>query len=243
MRVLVMSIALGNFKSIFRSCLSTHRAYCKRHGYQYRVVDSLPVRLTPSDSSWLKIPLLIHAMEEGWDWVAFVDADCEIRASCPPLEEVATPGKSVFMAQGFSGRYNAGVIIARKGPEALGLLRAVWENAERGVPEEDRAPYENGHVIHYAKSNPAVGLLGRTWNNNVEIDPSSYIQHYSAGRLRKTYMERRAVKARRIIASLRKRLARRVRGGGQGVPQCVPIHDRLLPAIRYCAEKLVLPAP
>jgi hypothetical protein len=236
MKGLVISVALRDFKTIFGGCLRTHKAYCDRHGYRYLLVDSLPTLLSPSDCSWLKIPLMIHALEAEWDWVMFVDADCEIRSSCPPLDHVEQPAKSVFMAHGFSGRYNAGVIIARCSADSIDFLQAVWKHAEQPVPEGDRAPYENGHVIHFGKQNPAIGVLARTWNNNVAFERDSYIQHYSAGRLRNLFMRRWPVRMRRWFVHVRNR----VQTPNPGI--CASSEDdtrtRLRPAIDHCVAHL-----
>jgi predicted aminopeptidase len=67
------------------------------------------------------------------------------------------------------------------------------DSADQEVPEADKAPYENGHMIFYGKKSSTVYLLDHhLWNNNSEVDEESYIQHYSGGGLRSWFMKNRA---------------------------------------------------
>ena len=188
MSTLVFSIALGGYERLFGKCIRTHRAFCKNYGYKYILANRTPGILQPMEAAWLKIPLIILALENHWDWVMFIDADCEIRPFCPPIESVIKHNKSVYLVPGYSGRPNSGVIIVRQHPDALTFFRAILKNADRSVPEEDRALYENGHVIYYSKQNSTVEILNRRWNNNAEFKQESFIQHYSGGPLRSFYL-------------------------------------------------------
>lgn len=185
--VLVLSIGLSGYDRVFKRCVDSHRAYCRRHGYGYDIVTRVPGGATPPESSWLKVPLMLEALDRGYEWVAFFDSDCEVRPHTPPIPTLQQPGKSVYLAVGKSGRFNAGVIIVRNTPESRDYLRRVLAHAEQEVPAEDQAPYENGHVIHFARGNDAVGTLDRTWNNNVELVPTDFVQHFSGGPLRPLY--------------------------------------------------------
>lgn len=196
MKPLVFSIAVGSYKSLFESCIRTHRAYSARWGYEYLLVEHLPRAVLATEASWLKIGLIRAALENGYPWVGFIDADCDVRRHAPSfVERFAAIGsaKSVFLAPGISGRLNAGVIFARNSPEAIAFFREVEGLSDCEVPAPgDRAPYENGHVIHCAKNNPSVGvLIHKEWNNNSVMDRRSYIQHYSGGPLRQWYLDNR----------------------------------------------------
>lgn len=242
MHGLVISIALGDFKTLFAPCLRSHRAYSGRQGYTYLLIDELPWSLKPAEAAWLKVPILLGALEAGWDWVLFVDADCEVRMACPPMESEERDGKSIFMAHGFSGRYNAGVIVLRNTPEASRFLRDVWGHAEEDVPEEDRAPYENGHVIYFAKRSNSVGTLSGAWNNNSSLDPEAYIQHYSAGRLRKTYLHRWSVRRRRLYLRGDRLFTKWVGRKHKSKLSGASLQESLDPVVRYIHDEL-LPSP
>jgi hypothetical protein len=153
------------------------------------------------------------ALASGYRWVGFVDADCEIRGHAPCFTrhpDFSDGGKSLFLAPGRSGRINSGVMFARNGRASAEFFRAVLDHAEQDVPEEDRAPYENGHVIRFGKNNPHVHLLRHElWNNNSALDERSYIQHYSGRILRKWYVGNLASTEFRSRPETRARIAKR----------------------------------
>ncbi|WP_156126374.1 putative nucleotide-diphospho-sugar transferase [Hymenobacter sp. DG25B] len=189
-KTFVFSIALGGYALLFRKCINSHKEYCQKYGYEYKIIDKSKEDLTPSAAAWLKIVMIINALESGYESVFFIDADCLVRSHTPPVEDVFTEGQSIYMANGHSGRLNSGIIIVKNTPEALDFFKNVLNNCEKPVPDEDFAIYENGHMIHYGKTNPAVGVIPyELWNNTVAIDERSYIQHYSGGGLRITYLD------------------------------------------------------
>jgi hypothetical protein len=218
---LVFSIALGGYDRPFADCLESQAAYCRRWGYQYTVVREAPRTLRPIEAAWLKIALLRAALGHGYRWVAFLDADCEVREHAPAFVDFLSalaPTKTIFLAPGFKGRINSGVIFLRNAPSSKELLDTVIANADYPVPKEYRTAFENGHMIHFGSNHPAVHMLEhRLWNNNSEMDPSSYIQHYSGFTLRSSYLESRGIRPedprRRVSAarSVARRLGRKLR--------------------------------
>ncbi|MCM8569190.1 hypothetical protein NE848_07360 [Gramella jeungdoensis] len=191
-RVLVFSIALGGYASLFRDCIESQKKYCSRFDFGYINLKKSPYVLAPAEAAWLKVFLLREALSCDYDYIAFVDADCEIRKHAPSFVEVLRkkPSKHIFMCHGFSGRINSGVIFLKNTPQAHTYLETVLDNRHKKVPEEDKALYENGHMIHYGKNNADVEILDfKKWNNNHYLDPTSYIQHYSGGILREKYLK------------------------------------------------------
>jgi hypothetical protein len=193
---LVFSVALEGFDRAFADCLQTQRAYCHRFGFRYTLVDRAPERLSRDEAAWLKTPLIRAALSAGYEWVAFLDADCEIRPHAPAFPDhlrMLSEAKCVFMAPGFSGRINSGVVFVRSDPESIRFFDTILANVDTEVPDPaDRVGWgENGHFIHYGKDDPAVYLLEHhSWNNNSRLDEQSYIQHYVRGPLREWYTAR-----------------------------------------------------
>ncbi|MDX1470605.1 MAG: hypothetical protein R3213_03840 [Flavobacteriaceae bacterium] len=191
-RVLVFSISLGGYSSLFRDCIESQKRYCSRFGFAYTNIKSAPRNLLAAEAAWLKVFLLREALKCDYDWIAFIDADCEIREHAPSFEAVLSEkqSKHIFMCHGFSGRINSGVIFLKNTPQARSYLDMVLTNRRKELPEEDKALYENGHMIHYGKNNIDLEILDfKKWNNNRFIDPNSYIQHYSGGILREEYLK------------------------------------------------------
>lgn len=191
-KVLVFSIALEGYSGLFKPCIKTQREYCEKHGYKYILIDRTPRTLLPTEAAWLKLFLLCEALKCKYEWVSFIDADCEIRPHTPPFHQELKEyhAQKIFMSHGFSGRINSGVIFMKKSKEASNYLEEVIKNGDKPVPEIDKAPYENGHMIAYGKDNPDIKILDAVkWNNNSDLNKQSYIQHYSGGPLRRKYLE------------------------------------------------------
>lgn len=223
--VFIFTIALGSYGATFADCIRSQRAYCDRNGYEHLVVDQEPRRLRAEEAAWLKLPLLRRAMKPSRRWIGFIDADCEVRATTPPFDIAlakANPAASIYVAHGYSNRINSGVLFVRNCPEAAAFIDNIVAHADADMPPDDRAPYENGHVIAFGKNDPRVGIIDSHWNNNRGLDPASYIQHYSNGRLREGYMDRRFPARTRWPAatSVADRFARLWQR----------MHDRLMPA-------------
>lgn len=194
-KILVFSIALEGYSQLFKNCISSQKKYCEKYDLDYVLVNKSPRKLLPTEAAWLKLFLLRAALKTNkYNWIAFIDADCEIRDFSPLfINELNKYDdiKSVFMAHGFSGRINSGVILLKNKPGALKYLNDVINNGDIPVPMEDEALYENGHMIYYGKTNPAVQILESVkWNNNQTIDEKSFIQHYSGGILREQYLKK-----------------------------------------------------
>jgi len=176
--ILVFCVALNGYERIYKSCIESQRKYAARHGYQYRLINR-PGNASITASAWLKIPLLIEALNKGYKWIAFIDADCLIKPDTPSLQSLEKKDKYLYMGQGFSGRVNSGVIILKQDIRVLDLLKRILENSNTEVPEADWG--ENGHLIHYTKNWRGLHILDRRWNNNAEPLLQDFIRHYSAG--------------------------------------------------------------
>ncbi len=178
-KVLVFSIAMNGYRWAWRSCIRSHRKYAERWSFDYGCVD-LPWTVSPAEAAWLKVSLIIRALESGYyPWVLLLDADALVRPHCPDFRCVATPGRDVYMAHGHSGRVNSGVIMIRLSEKSLRFFREIVSDCEGMVPSEDAAPYENGHVIKHGKANPLVGLIERRWNNTADPNLDDYIRHFT----------------------------------------------------------------
>lgn len=206
-KVIVFSIATGGYDKLFEKFILSHRQYCERYNYEYVLVKKSPRKLLATEASWLKVYLIKAALEVGYEWVLFIDADCEIRPHAPAfINEFNTVlDKSIFLAPGRSGRINAGVIFARNTTSAIRFFDQITSNADKKIPDEDSAAYENGHFIYFGKNSKDVFLLEhKLWNNNSNFDSQSYIQHYSGGPLRRAFNQKKANEEGLIITTLKK---------------------------------------
>jgi hypothetical protein len=207
-KVLVFSIALIGYDRIFRHCINTHRAYCKRYDYDYILIDRFPGVPDKEEAAWLKILLTIEALKSGYEWVVYVDSDCEIRDWTPRIESLKMPEKYIYLVPGYSGFINSGVLIAECSIESIDFFEKVLNGVGQQISELSIIDWgENPYVIHQAKDNPYVHLLEHhQWNNNTNLDPKSYIIHYSSGTFRELYLSCYA----RPIDKLRAKIIRNI---------------------------------
>jgi len=187
-KVLIFTLASCGYHWEYRKNLESQRDYACKHGYTYSVVDQPRLSVEGQEIVWLKVYLLREALSANYDWVVFIDADAEVTERCPPIESVALPECCIYMAKGYSQRFNSGVMIFRNSENSRVFIQKLLDNRERPLPAEHDVGWgENGHVIHYAVANPAVAVIDKRWNNNSDCDLNDYIRHYSAGPLRALY--------------------------------------------------------
>jgi hypothetical protein len=181
-------MGFNGYQWAYRRNIGTHRAYAARHGYDYQCVAWPAFTRLLMECAWLKIPLLWGALRAGRPWVLYLDCDIEVKPGTPAVETLFEPGKTLYMVNGFSGRLNSGVMLARQDPALEELLRTILSNAQNPVPPEDDVGWgENGHVIHYAKNFPGLKILATAWNNNQDPALADHLRHYSAGPMRRHY--------------------------------------------------------
>jgi hypothetical protein len=188
MTALIFSIAFNGYEDVWARCIASHRDYASRIGADYAFIGSdQPVTLL-MESTWLKIPLLLAALKSGRTPVLYLDADTMICPAAPDFRDVATGEGDLFMAKGFSGRVNAGVIMVRHSPRLFALLSRILLNAGINLPDEDKIGWgDNGEIIHFTHRYPGLTVLPREWNNNTDPNLPDFIRHFSAGPLRAAY--------------------------------------------------------
>lgn len=205
---LVFTIAFGGYEHRFASCIASQRAYASRHGYVHEVVSRASFSPRGHEAAWLKLFLLRRALAL-YPAVAFIDADCRISDQAPGFETCFELETLLCMAPGLSGRVNSGVVFAR--PGSIDCLTKMIDTMMQQVPEEDQAPYENGHVIHYTRDLPGLTLISKAWNNTSDEAMEDHIRHFCGGEgLRRVYRptlwERVAWEGYRKVDAVKRRL-------------------------------------
>lgn len=177
----MFTIATNGYDRIFSDWLETQREYAERNGYEYYVISKSPPRgIDGANSAWLKIPMILWALRQGYEWVFFVDSDCKIQSCAPPVDTVRIEEKSIYMCHDQTQRFNGGVIIAKNDSTSIRLFSTIlrWSDLpNRMLPKEDINLYENGHLIYFAKNNPSVATIDPKWNNTSGKSIGEYIWH------------------------------------------------------------------
>jgi hypothetical protein len=174
----MFSIATNNYDRIYKDNILSHRKYADKYGYRYILFDHPKKRISASDSAWMKIPLILHGLQRGYNWLFFVDADCRISLGAPGILTLERPGKYIYMTLGRSNRINSGMFIIKNCNQAKEAFKTIMDHVdEDAIPKQDVALYENGHVIHYLKENKYLEVLDRKWNDNTGNCSNIYILH------------------------------------------------------------------
>jgi hypothetical protein len=185
---MIFSIGFNGYDRLWKRCVDSHRRYAERLGDRYLIYGAGVTTPLSMESAWLKIPLIIAALDAGHPWVLFLDADTTVADDAPRFESVVECDKDVYLANGFSGRPNSGVMAVKNTPRARQLFVDILRSAGMPLPRRDRVGWgENGEVIHHLRSYPGFALLDRKWNNNTDVDLKDYIRHFSTGVMRDTY--------------------------------------------------------
>ena len=183
-KVLMFSISLNGYDKMWERCILSQRRYAEKNNYDYCLINKIDRELTGDQSSWLKIPLIMRALKNGYDWVLFVDSDCYISELAPKVE---TLGKFIYMALGHSKRVNAGVMIIKNSILSRLFFSRIFISSDWPIPNKaEQAPYENGHVIHFFNRASIAQIVDQRWNNASEPLLKDYIRHYT-GPMRKLY--------------------------------------------------------
>lgn len=188
-KTLILSIALNGYQWMYKKELTSHKKYATKHGYNYQAVTRPYVTELGVECCWLKLTLMQDALLSGYDNVLFLDADTLVSANCPALSTIFEEGKYIYMAKGYSGRFNSGVILAKNNRKTLNWLRQVI--ASQGQPvriENDVGWGENGHVIEFSKDVPFISELDKKWNNTFDYALNDYIRHSNCGPMRTSFI-------------------------------------------------------
>lgn len=189
MKRLIFTIATNGYDEHFSVFIDGHSRLAALVGATHWVANkSPPWGISAHQSSWLKIGLCMVAFAKGYEQIAFLDADCEVRVMESPFECFDRSEGNVFMCHDFSNRLNCGLILAKRSSGALRLLLKVALGSLLPsflLPRGDRNAYENGHVIYFWKREPDVHIIDSKWNwTTEEGSEKATIRHYGGWQAR-----------------------------------------------------------
>lgn len=186
-KTLVFSIALNGYQWLYKDFLRSHATFAEKHHYVYQAVTRPSFTTIGVECCWLKLTLLLEALESGYDTVFFVDADAYIANAAPALEHNFEKGKYLYLARSYSGRFNSGVILVRNHQDIRCWLRHLLSMRHESISDACSVGWgENGHVIKHTQRCGFVSQLDKKWNNTNDPELRDYIRHFSFGPLRKS---------------------------------------------------------
>jgi hypothetical protein len=188
-KTLVLSIALNGYQWMYRKELSTHKKYAKKQGYSHQAVTRPYISALGVECCWLKLTLMRKALLSGYDTVIFLDADTVVNDSCPALLSVLENEKYIYMAKGYSKRFNSGVLIAQNNEHTISWINSVIASRFNTVKKENDVGWgENGHVIELSKGVSFIKELDQKWNNTFNYHLEDYIRHSNCGPMRSGFL-------------------------------------------------------
>ncbi|BDX08247.1 hypothetical protein [Planctobacterium marinum] len=183
--MMVFSIALNGYQWLYRHCINSHREYADRINAEYVCVSRPRFTSMGIECCWLKLLLLREALNKGYQWVLFIDADAYVQQEAPDIRLHADEAKSIYMANGKTGRFNSGVILLRNGKPAKQFIDEVIASKGQPLAKAHQVGWgENGYIIQAAAANPHVARLPLQWNNTWQPDLADHIRHFNHGVMR-----------------------------------------------------------
>ena len=182
---LVFSIALNGYQWMYQKELDSHHQYAQKFGYDYQAVTRPYFSSLGVECCWLKLTLMRSALVSGYQSVMFIDADAMVQPNCPPIETLFEKNKHLYMAKGYSNRFNSGVLVARKNKLVTHWLTRVIESRMKSVLDENSVGWgENGHIIEFSKNCSFICEIDQKWNNTYDLHLTDFIHHPNCGPLR-----------------------------------------------------------
>jgi hypothetical protein len=188
-KTLILSIALNGYQWMYQRELKSHRRYAQKYGYVHQAVTRPFVSALGVECCWLKLTLMRAALLSGYENVLFLDADTMVSQNCPELTDVFQSDKYIYMAKGYSNRFNSGVLLARNNIKTIQWLTQIIDARFNKVQSENDVGWgENGHVIELSKGVPFIVELEQKWNNTFDYQLTDYIRHRNCGPMRTGFL-------------------------------------------------------
>lgn len=188
-KTLIFSVALNSYQWMYRKELASHKRYAQRYGYDHQAVTRPYFSALGVECCWLKLTLMRAALLAGYQSVMFIDADATVKYNCPALETLFEPTKNLYMAKGYSKRFNSGVLIARNNHQVIDWLTRVIDSRMQHISHENSVGWgENGHIIALSHHCPFICEIDQRWNNTCDANLSDFIQHKNCGPLRTSFI-------------------------------------------------------
>lgn len=208
--IVVVTLAAGkNYNKIVQAGISNKRSYCKKHGYDFIVGDSILDSSRPPQ--WSKILLIAKVMRENpqYKWIFWTDADALIMHPSTRLEEFID-NRYHFILTRDDNNYNTGHFFLKNCGWSQRFLDLVYSHTEYIHADwwEQRAVIKELETNAAIKSRTKI-VPQRSFNSYLEGSPSSlyckgdFILHFAG------------VHDRDLLSSLMRRYAEEAKKSGK----------------------------
>lgn len=185
----MINISTPSYAEKYKRELQSQKAYAAKYGYDFYHININ--QENPGTAKWSKVENMIHFLDRYYI-VLLLDSDCYVRPNAPDIISQIEHGKTIYMAKGYSGRFNSGVILAVSSVLSREYFRKVLSSRNNTVSAQSfvNKTGENGHIIeisNHPKYHHIFKQLSFIWNNNKFPQRADFIRHYSSGPMKAIY--------------------------------------------------------
>lgn len=183
--MIILCTASDDYVEKYKPCILSQKRYCEKNNYEYRLISG-----QKEERNWKrsKIDELLNLLENTNSDVLLIDADCLIKDTCPKLEEFVTD-KSIYYANGKSGRLNSGFLYFKNTQKSIEFLYDLKQKLMLRIPR-GKGYYvtkegENGHIIwtkaEFEEAGKHIFLeISKKWNcSSPAMKEEAYVLHFT----------------------------------------------------------------
>lgn len=210
--VKILCVADNKYVETYRPCIDSQNSFAQKFNYEYMLITG-----EKGSRNWKrsKIDELEFLLESTTDDIVLIDGDCLIKDTCPAFSTFITDTKSIYYANGKSGRLNSGFLYFKNDDHSLAFVKELKEKLKLPVPKGKgffvTSGGENGHII-WTKTNwekeekDVFQEISKLWNcSSQNLKNKAYILHFTND-LRKEiykYNENLRPKKRNLIKDIK----------------------------------------
>jgi hypothetical protein len=147
----LIQLATGPHQELLDLTRAHHRAYAERHGLDYWCIEGNPAE--PKRPGWGKIPLVLSALQMGFERIVWMDADAVVVNPTVNLASVIESGIGIVQHPN-PVHWNSGVMVVCRSEQTRRFFEAV--NRE---PENESAWMEQLPINQLAERSEYAGLF------------------------------------------------------------------------------------
>ena len=166
--VLIQHVYPGaGFEPMLELTKAHHAAYCEQHGFDYWCeVYEMP-GYPMASGAWVKVDLLRKAINAGYKYIVWLDADAFIVDLKADLREAIAENKIGVCWHRIPqlNHWNTGVMYVYGSPTTQNFIERWFE----AYPPPNDGWFEQGVFNHMAKRDATVVTLSDKWNATIDV--------------------------------------------------------------------------
>ena len=144
-----------------------NKKYCERHGFDYWCEISENEDMPLGTGGWRKIELILKALEHGYQYIVWLDADAMIKDVDTDLRDAVEVGKigACWHRIPQLNHWNVGVLYLHNAPQVVEFVRQ-WLAS---YPPPNDGWYEQGVFNRMGMQSKVVSTISDKWNSTIDV--------------------------------------------------------------------------